>query len=57
MFLHTMATGQSEHDHTIHWGRREPLPRQDLGMEPTAMELIHPNSTWEDIEGLYWDVY
>ena len=23
MFLHVTATGQSEHEHTIHWGQRE----------------------------------
>ena len=53
MFLHAAATGQSEHDCTIHWGRREPLPKEDLGAEPPAMELIHPDSTQEDIEDLY----
>ena len=57
MFLHGAATGQSEHDCTICWGQREPLPKWDLGVEPTAMELIHPDSTQEDIKDLYWDMY
>ena len=57
MFLHAAATGQSEHDYAIHWGQREPSPEWDLGVEPTTMELICPNSTQEDIEDLYWDVY
>ena len=57
MFLHTTATGQREHDCAIHLGWRELLPKWDLGAEPTAMALIYPDSTWEDIEDLYWDVY
>ena len=57
MFLHDAATSQSEHDCTICWGRRKPSSKWDLGAEPTAMELVCPDSTWEDIEDLYWDVY
>ena len=34
-----------------------PLPKWDLGAEHTAMELVCPDSTQEDIEDLYWDVY
>ena len=56
-FLHATATGKSEHNHTIHQGRREPSVEQDLGVEPTTMELISPDSTWEEIAELYWDVY
>ena len=44
MFLHAAATSQSKHNCAICLGR-EPLPNQDLGVEPTAMELIHPNFT------------
>ena len=57
MFLHATATSWSKHDHAIHQGRREPLVEQDLGVEHTAMELICPDSTWEDIADLYQDVY
>ena len=57
MFLHAAATAQSEHKHAIHQGGREPLSEQDLGVEPTTMELVGPNSTCQDIEDLYHDVY
>ena len=57
MFSHATVTSQSEHNHAICWGRREPLMEQDLGTEPTTMELICPDSTEEDIADLYWDVY
>ena len=50
-------TGWSEYDQAIHQGWREPLLEQDLGAEPTAMELIHPYSTQDDMGDLYQDVY
>ena len=55
--LHATITGKSEHDCTIHLGQREPSPERDLGAEPTAMELAGPESTCQDIEDLYWDMY
>ena len=57
IFLHAAVTGWSKHDYTICWGLREPLPKWDLGVESTTMELVCPNSTQEDIENLYWEVY
>ena len=56
-FLHAAATGQSEHDHAIHRGQRKQLPKWDLGVEPTATELVTPDSTCQHMEDLYWDVY
>ena len=57
MFSHATMTSQSKYDHAICWGQRKPLPEWDLGMEPTTMELVFPNSTWEEIGDLYQDVY
>ena len=57
MFQHAMVTSWSGYKCAICCGQREPLPEQDLLVEPTAMELISPNSTCQDIEELYWDVY
>ena len=57
MFSHATATGKSEHNHTICWGQRKPSPECDLRVEPTAMELIGPDSKCQDIVGLYQDVY
>ena len=55
MFLHATATGQ--HEHAICQGQRKPLPEWDLWTEPTAMELIGPDSMCQDIKDLYQDVY
>ena len=57
MFHHATATGKSEHNHVIHQGRWEPSKEWDLMAEPTAMELIQPDSSWEDIVDLHHDVY
>ena len=57
MFLHATATSQSEHDHVIHWGRREPSVEWDLRVESTMMELISPDSTRKETAELYWDVH
>ena len=57
MFSHAAMTGQSKYDHAICWGWREPSPEGDLGAEPTAMELVCPDSTQDDIGDLYQDVY
>ena len=52
MFLDATATGWSEHNHAICWGWRKPPPKWDLGAELTAMELVTPDSTCQDIEDL-----
>ena len=57
MFQHAVLTGQSEYECAICWGQRDPLPEQDLAVEPTAMELVGLNSMCQDIENLYCDVY
>ena len=57
MFLHAAATGKSEHNYAIHQDRREPSAEWDLRAEPTAMELISPDPTQEEITELYWDIY
>ena len=57
MFLHAAVTDQSEYEHAICQGQREPSPEWDLGAEPTTMELIGPDSTCQDMEDLYWNVY
>ena len=57
MFQHAMVTGWNEYKCTIWCGQREPLPGWDLLAEPTAMELIGPDSTHQDISELYWNIY
>ena len=57
MFLHAAVTGGSEHNCAICQGQREPSPKQDVGVEPTAMELVIPNPMHQDIEDLYQDIY
>ena len=53
-FLPLLPAGVSM-AHAICWGRREPSAERDLRVEPTAMELVSPDSTWEEITELYWD--
>ena len=57
MFIHAAAIGQKEHDHAICHGRWEPLPAQDLEVEPSVVELIYTNSMREEIADIYCDVY
>ena len=57
IFSHTAVTDQCSYNHAIHQGQREPSLEWDLGAEPTAMELICPYSTQEEIGDLYQDVY
>ena len=57
MFLHATVISQSEHECAIHWGQRKPSPKQDLGAEPTTMELVGPDCTCQDIKDLYQDIY
>ena len=52
MFLHATMTGQSEYEHAICWGWWGPSPKQDLGAEPTAMELVGLTSMYQDIKDL-----
>ena len=55
MFSHAVATGRKQYDQAIHW--QQPLPEQDLSVEPSTVELIGPRSTREDIRGVYNDIY
>ena len=57
MFLHAAATGQKEYDHTFNQGCQEALLEEDLEAEPSAIQLICPESTREETAEIYWDVY
>ena len=57
MFLHAVAMGQREYDHAIHQGRWEPSVQWDLEAEPSAIELVSPESTREEIAEIYHDMY
>ena len=49
--------GQREYDHAICQGRWEPSVEQDLEVEPSAIELVSPESTREEIAEIYCNVY
>ena len=49
--------GWKEYHHAIHWGRQEPSPEWNLEAEPSAIELIHPESIREEIVEIYQDMY
>ena len=57
MFLDATTTGQSEYNHGICQGRWEPSEEWDLGVELSAMELISPESTREEIAEICCKVY
>ena len=57
MFIHAAAMGQKEHDHASCYGRWEPLPAQDLEVEPSMVEPVYANSETEEIAEIYCDVY
>ena len=49
MFAHAAAMGQKEQDQAIHQGHQQSLPRQDLSVESSAIELFGPKSTREEL--------
>ena len=55
--LHAVATGRKEHDQAICQGWQQPSLEQDLEAKSSAIELIGPRSTREEIWGVYNDVY
>ena len=57
MFTHATATGQKEHGHTIYWDWWQPSPEWDLGVEPSAMDLVGPQMSWAKIRVIYNEVY
>ena len=57
MVAHAAAMGQKKQDQAIHQGHQQSLPRQDLSVESSAIELFGPKSTREEIRGVYNEVY
>ena len=57
MFTHTEAAREKEYDHGIYWGHWQPLPERDVQAEVPTMELLTHGTTWEEILGLYHQVY
>ena len=57
MFVHVATMGQREHDSMICHGQKEQSSPKSLHDKATAVESINPDFTWEDIKGLYQEVY
>ena len=57
MFAQTEVTGWKEYDWGICRGHQQPLPERDIQAKIPAMELLTPESTWEEIMTLYYQVY
>ena len=57
MFHHAAATSKHRHDCAVCWGRQEPLAEPGTEEESSMMELARPDSSWEDIMDLYYNVY
>ena len=57
MFCHAVATGWKEHDWAICWDQQQPSSKQDLGAEPSTVDLIGPETSQAKIRVIYNDVY
>ena len=57
MFRHTTNEGQKEAEQTVHWGCQEGLPKLDQEADLSAIPLVSPENTKEEILSLYWEVY
>ena len=57
MFTHAEATGWKEHDQAIHQGWQQPSLKWDLGVEPSTMEVIGPETIREEFRRIYNEMY
>ena len=57
MFRHATNEGQKEVEHTVHRGHREGLPKLDPEADLSAIQLVSPKTTKEEILYLNLEVY
>ena len=57
MFQHTADQGQKEAEHTVHWGCWHELPKLDPEADLSAIQLVGPQTSREEIQSLYYKVY
>ena len=57
MFQHAADQGQEEAEHTVCQGHRHELPKLDLEAHLSAIQLVGPQTSKEEIQSLYYEVY
>ena len=57
MFKHTPDEGQKEAEWTVHHGCQQGLPKLDPEADVSAIQLLGPQTTREEIQSLYLEVY
>ena len=57
MFQHATDQGQKEVEHTFSQGHQHELPKLDLEAVLSAVQLVGPKTSKEEIQSLYYEVY
>ena len=57
MFRHATNEGWKEAEWTVWWGHQQGLPKQDPEADSSAIQLIGPKTTKEELLSLYLEVY
>ena len=57
MFQHTADQGQKEAECMVHQGHQHELPKLDPEADLSAIRLVGPQTTKEEIQSLYYEVY
>ena len=57
MFAQAETARQKDYDHTVCQGQWQHPPNLDLRAEAPAIELVTYENTWEEIMGVYNEVY
>ena len=57
MFAHAKAIGLIEYHHRICRGHQQLSPERDLQAKASAMEMLTPETTWDEVMALYQEVY
>ena len=57
MFKHATNEGWKEAEHTVCWGCQQGLPKLDVEADLSAIQLVSPETSKEEIIYLYLEVY
>ena len=57
LFKHATNEGWKETEWIVHWGCWQGLPKMDPEVEFSAIQLVGPKTTKEEIVSLYLEVY
>ena len=57
MFQHAADQGQKEAEWMVHWSCQQELPKLDPEADVSAIQLVGPQTSKEEIQSLYLEVY